>query len=268
MALDGKTLRRSFDRAAAQAPLHLVRAGAAEQRLVLGQVAVDGKSHAITAGPQRPVLLSLQGTIVTADAMHCQRAVAEQVWAQGGNDVLALKGNQGTLREDVGQLLDAAPSLPTTTHTTLEKEHGRIETRPSVVSNEIAWWQEPHHWPGLAAVGKITRTRDIPQQTSTETAYYLLSTSLPAERFGPVARQHGGIENSWHWVLDVTLNEDQARGRKEHSPENLALLRRGALNVVRLEPAEGSRKGKRKRAGCNHEYRTQLLAQFASPHMR
>jgi len=268
VALDGKTRRRSFDRAAGQSPLHLVSAWAAEQRLVLGQVAVDGKSNEITAVPPLPALLSLQGTIVTADARHCQRAVAEQVIAQGGHDVLALQGNPGTLHEDVRHLLDASPSLPTATHTTLEKEQGRIETRTSVVASEIAWLQEQHHWPGLAAIGKITRTRDMSQQASTETAYYLLSTSLSAERFGQVARQHWGSENSLHWVLDVTRNEEQARGRKDHGPEKLALRRRWALNVARLEPSKGSIKGKRKRAGWNNDYLTQLLAQFAAPHMQ
>jgi predicted transposase YbfD/YdcC len=268
VALDGKTLRRSFDRASAQSPLHLVSAWAADQRLVLGQVAVDEKSNEITAVPRLLALLSLRGTIVTADAMHCQRTTAEQVVAQGGDYLLALKANQGTLQEDVRHLLDASPSLPITTHTTVEKDHGRIETRTSVVSDEIAWLQEQHHWPGLAASGKITRTRESGLQTTTETAYYLLSTPLSAERFGQVARQHWGIENRLHWVLDVTMNEDQARQRKDHGPENLALLRRLALNLARLEPSTGSMKGKRKRAGWDNAYLTQLLAQFASPQMR
>ena len=268
VALDGKTLRRSFDHAAGQSPLHLVSAWAADQRLVLGQMAVDGKSNEITAVPKLLSLLSLPGTIVTADAMHCQRLVAEQVVAQGGDYVLALKGNQGTLQEDVRHLLDASPSLPTTTHTAVEKEHGRIETRTGVLLQEIAWLQEQHQWPGLAAVGKITRIREISSQISTETAYYLLSTPLPAERFGQVVRQHWGIENSVHWVLDVTMNEDQLRHRAGHGAENLALLRRLALNLARLEPSKGSIKGKRKRAGWNHSYLTPLLAQFVSPHMR
>jgi predicted transposase YbfD/YdcC len=268
VAIDGKTLRRSFDRASAQSPLHLVSAWAADQRLVLGQIAVDGKSNEITAVPQLLALLSLEGTIVTADPMHCQRTVAEQVVAQGGDYVLALKGNQGTLHEDVRHLLDASPSLPVTTHTTVEKEHGRLETRTSVVSEEIAWLQQQHHWPGLAALGKITRTREINSQISTETAYYLLSRPLSAERLGQVVRQHWGIENSLHWVLDVVMNEDQARRRKDHGPENLALLRRLALNVARLEPSKGSIKGKRKRAGWNNAYLTQLVTQFASSQMR
>jgi predicted transposase YbfD/YdcC len=231
-------------------------------------MAVDGKSKEITAVPKRLSLLSLPGTIVTADAMHCQRLVAEQVLAQGGDYVLALKGNQGTLLEDVRHLLDASPLLPATMHTTVEKEHGRIETRTGVMSHEIAWLQEQHPWPGLVAIGKITRTREISSQTSTETAYSLLSTPLSAERFGHVVRQPWGIENSLHWVLDVTMNEEQVRHRAGHGAENLALLWRLAFNLARLESSQGSIKGKRQRAGWNHAYLTQLLAQVASPHMR
>jgi len=268
VAVDGKTLRRSFDRASAQSPLHLVSAWAADQRLVLAQVAVDDKSNEITAVPPLLALLSLQGAIVTIDAMHCQRATAAQIVEQKGDYVLALKANQESLHDDVRHLVDESPSLPITTHTTVEKEHGRIETRTSVVSTELGWLQEQHQWPGLAALGKITRTREIGAATSTETAYYLLSAPLSAERFGHAVRQHWGIENQLHWVLDVTMNEDQARQRKDHGPENLALLRRLALNVARLEPSKGSMKGKRKRAGWDNAYLTRLLAQFASPHMQ
>jgi predicted transposase YbfD/YdcC len=268
VAIDGKTLRRSFDRASAQSPLHLVSAWAADQRLVLGQVAVDGKSNEITAVPKLLELLSLNGTIVTADAMHCQRTVSAQVLAQGGDYVLALKANQGTLHEDVRHLLEDSPSLAVTRHTEVDKGHGRIETRTSVVSEEIGWLQQEHAWPGLAAIGKVMRTREINAETSTETAYYLLSTPLSAERFGQVVRQHWTIENSLHWVLDVTMQEDRARQRKDHGPENLALLRKLSLNVARLESSKGSMKGKRQRAGWNNDYLTKLLMQFALPQMR
>jgi predicted transposase YbfD/YdcC len=268
VAIDGKTLRRSFDRASAQSPLHLVSAWAADQRLVLGQVAVDGKSNEITAVPKLLELLSLNGTIVTADAMHCQRTVSAQVLAQGGDYVLALKANQGTLHEDVRHLLEDSPSLAVTRHTEVDKGHGRIETRTSVVSEEIGWLQQEHAWPGLAAIGKVMRTREINAETSTETAYYLLSTPLSAERFGQVVRQHWTIENSLHWVLDVTMQEDWARQRKDHGPENLALLRKLSLNVARLESSKGSMKGKRQRAGWNNDYLTKLLMQFALPQMR
>lgn len=229
---------------------------------------MDGKSNEITAVPHLLALLSLDGTIVTADAMHCQRATAMQIVEQQGDYVLALKANQGTLHQDVRHLLDDSPALPVATHTTVDKEHARLETRTSVVTDEIAWLQQQHDWPGLSAIGKVTRTRESRAETSTETAYYLLSTPLSAARFGHVVRQHWGIENQLHWVLDVTMNEDHARHRKDHGPENVALLRRLALNVMRLEPSPGSIKGKRKRAGWDNAYLTQLLTQFALPQMR
>lgn len=208
VAVDGKALRRSFDRASAQSPLHPVRAWAADQRLVLAQVAVDGKSDEITAVP---ALLSLNGTIFTADAMHCQHGTAGQVVGQQGDWVLALKANEGTLHDEVRHVLDESPSLPVNTHTKTDKDHDRIEIRTSVVSTEIAWLQAQQALPGPAAAGKVPRTRESRGEVSTETAYYLLSTALSAERFGQIVRQHWGMENSLHWALDVTGQEDQAR---------------------------------------------------------
>jgi len=151
------------------------------------------------------------------------------------------------------------------------KEQGRIETRTRVLGQEIAWLQQQQQQqqgPGLAAAGRITRIREISSRTSTETAYYLLSTPLPAERFGQLAGQHWGMENSLHWVLDVTINEDQLRHQAGPGAENRALLRRLALNLARLAPSKGSIKGKRKRAGWNPSYLTPLPAQFSSPPMR
>jgi predicted transposase YbfD/YdcC len=268
VAVDGKTLRRSFDRAAEASPLHLVSAWAVEQRLVLGQLAVGGKSNEITAVPELLALLSLEGTIVTADALNCQRHIAETVLARGGDYVLALKGNQGTLHADVSLFLDDPRRPREASHTTVDGGHGRIETRTSLVSADIAWLQESHRWPGLAAIGKVVRIREVAAETSTEVAYYLLSTPLCAERLAEVARAHWGIENGLHWVLDVTMNEDRARNRKDRGPENLALLRRLALNLAKLEPSKGSMKGKLKRAAWDNLFLTQLLAQFAQPQMR
>lgn len=268
VALDGKTLRRSFDRAAGKSALHLVSAWAVDQRLVLGQVAVADKSNEITAIPKLLEMLMLKGAIVTADALNCQRAIAEQVIAQGGDYVLALKGNQGTLHEDVRLFLDDPQRAAPPGHTTVEGDHGRIETRTGMVSSDIAWLQEHHRWPGLAAIGKVTRSREIAGKTTTETAYYLLSTPLSAERFAQAARGHWGIENGLHWVLDVTMNEDQARNRADNGPQNLALLRRLALNLAKLEPSKGSIKGKIKRAGWDDTFLLTLLAQFNNPQMR
>ena len=268
VALDGKTLRRSFDRAAGTSPLHLISAWAVDQRLVLGQRAVGDKSNEITAIPKLLDMLTLKGAIVTADALNCQRAIAAQVSAQGGDYVLALKGNQGTLHADVSLFLDDPRRAAEPSHTTVDGDHGRIEVRTSLVSTEIGWLQEQHQWPGLAAIGKLTRSREIARKSTSQTAYYLLSAPLSAERFGQVVRHHWSIENGLHWVLDVTMNEDQARNRTDNGPENLALLRRLALNLAKLEPSKGSMKSKLKRAGWNNEFLATLLAQFANPQMR
>ncbi len=268
VAIDGKTLRRSFDRAAGKSPLHMLHAWSADQRLLLGQMAVDGKSNEITAVPKLLELLSLKGCIVTADALNCQRAIAAKVVQQGGDYVLALKGNQGTLHDDVRRFLDDPTRPAETVHTTVDGDHGRIETRTSLVCTDITWLQEQHAWPGLAAIGRVVRIREIGGKTSSETAYYLLSTPFPAERFGEVARAHWGVENGLHWVLDVTMNEDQARNRKDHGPQNIALLRRLALNLAKLEGSKGSMKGKLKRAGWDDTFLVSLLAQFGAAQMR
>ena len=267
VALDGKTLRRSYDRAEGSSPLHLVNAWAAEQRLVLGQQAVAGKSNEITAIPQLLKMLSLAGTVVTADAMHCQRQVAQQVVEQSADYVLALKGNQGTLHDDV-RLFLGDPATPVAEATQTNSGHGRVETRTARVSTDVAWLQEIHHWPGLQAVGQVTAYRGEGERTSRETRYYLLSQPWEPERFNEIVRIHWGIENELHWRLDVVFNEDQARNRKGHSAANLALLRKTALNLARLEPSKGSMRGKLKRAGWDNDFLLDILAQFANPLMR
>jgi predicted transposase YbfD/YdcC len=268
VAIDGETLRRSFDRAAAASPLHLVSAWAVEQRLVLGQLAVDDKSNEITAVPRLLAMLALKDTIVTADALNCQRAIAKQVLRQGGDYVLALKGNQGTLHDDVRTFLDD-PATPVACHTETDAGHGRIEIRHARVSHDVAWLQEHHAWPGLAALGQVVARREVVGgETTVETRHYLLSTALGPDRLNQVVRMHWDIENGLHWVLDVVLNEDGARNRTDHGPENLALLRRLALNLAKLEPSEGSMRGKLKRAGWDDAFLARLLAQFAHPQMR
>lgn len=268
VAVDGKTLRRSFDRASGQSPLHMLHAWSVGQRLLLGQLAVDGKSNEITAVPRLLELLCLKGCIVTADALNCQRTIADKVVEQGADYVLALKANQGSLHDDVRRFL-ADPQRPAcATHHSVDAGHGRIETRTSLVCADIDWLQERHAWPGLAAIGQVTRTRALGPKTTTETAFYLLSTALDAERFCEVVRAHWAIENGLHWVLDVTMGEDQARNRKDHGPENIALLRRLALNLAKLEGSKGSMKGKLKRAGWNDAFLTRLLASFRPGHMQ
>lgn len=262
IAIDGKVLRRSFDTASAKSSLHMVSAWGCEQRLVLGQIATDAKSNEITAVPKLLEMLSLKGCIVTVDALNCQRDIACQIVDQGGDYALALKGNQGTLHDDASMFLDDPASEAITTHTTLDGDHGRIETRTSTVSTAIGWLQEHHRWPGLKAIGKIVRTRETGAKTSTETAYYLLSTIISAERFGQVVRAHWAVENNLHWTLDVVMNEDQARNRLDNGPNNLAVLRHMALNILNAQKSKISNRRKIKRAGWSNAFLANLIAQI------
>ncbi len=262
VAIDGKVLRRSFDRASGKSALHMVTAWGCDQRLVLAQIATDAKSNEITAVPKLLATLSLKGTIVTTDALNCQRAIARQIVEQGGDYALALKGNQGTLHDDVVRFLDDPASAVTAAKPDVDAGHGRIETRTVTVSADINWLQDDHRWPGLKAIGKVDRIRETSAGTTTETAYYLLSIVLSAERFNEVVRQHWGVENRLHWRLDVVMNEDQDRTRLGSGPQNLAVLRHMALNALQKEGAKGSMRGKLKRAGWDNAYLTRLLANF------
>ena len=262
VAIDGKVLRRSFDRASDKSALHMVSAWGCEQRMVLAQIATDAKSNEITAVPALLRMLSLKGTIVTTDALNCQRVIAQQIVDQGGDYALALKGNQGMLHDDVVRFLDDPASNVTTAPPTVDADHGRIETRTATVSTQIGWLQDDHRWPGLKAIGKVERIRETAAKTTTETAYYLLSTALSPDRFNEVVRSHWGIENRLHWRLDVVMNEDQDRTRLGNGPNNLAVLRHMALNVMQKDATKGSLRGKFKRAGWDDTYLNNLLALF------
>ena len=262
IAIAGKVLRRSFDRASGKSALHMVSAWRCEQRMVLAQIATDEKSNEITAVPELLKLLSLKKTIVTVDALNCQRAIAQQIVGQGGDYALALKGNQKTLHADVKLFLDDPAREAGDTHATVDNDNGRIETRVATVTSDIAWLQHSHKWPGLVCIGKITRTRETIKGKTVETAYYLLSTKLSAERFNEVVRSHWGVENRLHWRLDVIMNEDQDRNRMDNSPYNHAILRHMALNVFQKEGSKGSLRGKFKRAGWDDAFLRQLLAAF------
>jgi predicted transposase YbfD/YdcC len=262
VAIDGKVLRRSFDRASGKSPLHMVSAWGCRQRLVLAQIATDAKSNEITAVPKLLRLLRLQGVIVTADALNCQRAIAEQIVEQKGDYALALKGNQGTLHDDVVLLLDDPELKASRARPLVEADHGRLETRTATVSTEIGWLQKQHQWPGLKAIGKVERVRETADRTTTETAYYLLSSELTPERFNEVVRQHWGIENSLHWRLDVVMNEDQDRTRAGNGAQNLAVLRHMVINAMQKEGSKGSMRGKFKRAAWDDRFLFRLLEMF------
>jgi predicted transposase YbfD/YdcC len=203
-----------------------------------------------------------EDTIVTVDALNCQRAIARQIVDQGGNYAPALKANQATLHDDVSRFLDDPECKASTAPPVIDADHGRIETRIARVCTDIDWLQETHKWPGLAAIGKVVSTRETTVKTTTETAYYLLSAALSAERFNEVVRSHWGVENRLHWRLDVVMNEDQDRTRMGNGPHNLAVLRHIALNVIQKETSKGSLRGKLMRAGWDDRYLAQLLALF------
>jgi predicted transposase YbfD/YdcC len=265
IALDGKTVRGSHDRATGQQAIHVVSAWATANRLVLAQVKVDAKSNEITALPELLGQLSVAGCLVTIDAMGCQRTIAQQILDQGGDYVLALKDNQGTLAADVqfSFALALGEGDGAAQATTVEKGHGRIETRRALVIDDAAvltWLQERHAWPGLAAIGMVQAERRLDTERAVEDRYYLLSRPLAAATFGEAVRSHWGIENRVHWVLDVTFHEDQSRIRSGHAAENFAVLRHIALNLLQQQQTKRvSLKGKRKKAGWDTDYLLEIL---------
>jgi predicted transposase YbfD/YdcC len=262
IAIDGKVLRRSFDRASNKSALHMVSAWGCDQRMVLAQIATEAKSNEITAVPKLLEMLSLKGTIVTVDALNCQREIAQKIVGQGGDYALALKGNQGTLHDDVVTYLNDPASKTITAKPVVDGDHGRIETRTATVSTNIEWLQDNHQWPGLAAIAKVHRTREIKGKTTSETAYYLLSADLSPERCNEAVRSHWGVENRLHWRLDVTMNEDQDRTRLGNAPHNLAVLRDMALNVMQKDKSKNSLRGKFMCAGWDDKYMARLMALF------
>jgi predicted transposase YbfD/YdcC len=253
-------LRRSLDPSRARSALHMISAWCCDKRLVLAQIATNTKSKESAAVLKLLDFLSLKGTIVTTDALNCQREIARQIVEKGGDYVLALKANHRALHADVSQLLDDPRHETADKHATADSDHGRVETRTSLVSTEIEGLQKRHRWPGLAAVGKVIRTRDTATRTTTETAYYLLSATLSSERLGEVARSHWGVENRLHWVLNAVMNEDQARNRNDNSAYNLAILRHMALNLMQKDRSRVSLRSKFNLAGWKDEFLAKLLA--------
>ncbi len=267
IALDGKTLRHSFDTAAGRAAIHLVSAWAAKNRLVLGQVKVSDKSNEITAFPALLALLDLRDCTVTIDAMGCQKEIARQIISQGGDYVLALKGNQGQIFEDVRLFFEDArehgvvAGIRLRCDETTEKDHGRIEKRHYEVVAEIDWLFGKEEWAGLRSIGMAESTRRIGEKVETERRYFLCSLGGSARKFGRAVRGHWGIENSEHHVLDVSFDEDACRIRWENGAENFATLRHIALNLCRREPtAKRGIKARLRRAGWDEEYLLRVLA--------
>lgn len=268
VAIDGKTLRRSHDRCRGKRALHLVNVWASDSGLVLGQAKVDEKSNEIRAIPELLRLLDLSGCIVTIDAMGCQTAIAEQVIAAGADYLLAVKKNQGQLYEEVQDLFHGAQELgfdgvPYDYAETVNKGHGRVERRQCWVVADpqaLAYVEDGARWPGLQAVAKVTAHRCIGDRTTQESRYYITSLAQGAGGLLHASRTHWGIENSLHWMLDIAFREDESRVRKDHGPQNLAILRQIALNLLKQETTgKHSIHSKRLKAGWKEEYLLKVL---------
>ena len=265
IAIDGKTLRRSYQEGGAKAPIHMVSAWSAKQNLVLGQVKVAEKSNEITAIPKLLDMLVIKGAVVTIDAMGCQREIAAKIIEKEADYVLALKGNQGTLRDDVEEFFteqkankytDCKPSR----HETLEKSHGRIETRTVTVVGTIDWLKERHTWTGLTSIVMVESRREIAGKIEHEARFYITSLKADAERLGMAIRGHWGIENGLHWVMDMVFRDDECRIRKDNAPANFATVKHMASNLLRQAPGKDSLRVKRKVAAWDDDYLAAIVA--------
>jgi len=267
IAIDGKTMRRSHDRSRGLGPLHLVSAWASEHGLSLGQVATEEKSNEITAIPELIDQIDVQGAIVTIDAMGCQKAIAKKIVDARGDYVLAVKDNQPKLHDAIKDLFsderqDDLLKMQHRQHQTSEKGHGRCDDRCYVLAKipRNASWKDA--WPGATAVGMAVRTTQKSDgTTSGDVRYFITSCYLSGERFAQAVRGHWGIENSLHWVLDVTFDEDQSRTRERFAASNLSWLRRFAISLLKRHPSKHSIKGKSEMAGWNNEFLMQVLTE-------
>jgi predicted transposase YbfD/YdcC len=266
IAIDGKALRRSFDRAAGKAALHLVSAWATEQHLVLGQVATDAKSNEITAIPKLLGLLDVSGAIVTIDAMGCQKEIAAKIREGGGDYVLAVKDNQPHLLEDIQLCFEQAlandfAGLGHSRHEEVYAGHGRKETHQVYTILRPEGIRDQALWKDLGAITLIYSERqEAGKEDTAEVRYYIGSKAAKASAYAGYVRGHWGIENGLHWILDVSFDEDRCRMRTDHSAENMALLRRLALSLLKQHGGKGSVRGKRKRSGWDDRVLVEILS--------
>jgi predicted transposase YbfD/YdcC len=270
VAFDGKTLRGSQDEGNGKKALHLVSAGASASGLLLGQRKVAEKSNKITAIPELLKQLYVEGGIVSIDAMGCQKDIARTIIEAKADYVLALKGNQGQLHEDVQEWFawaqqTAFKDMPHTFWQTTNKAHGRIEIRRCwALSDPRAFEVIRHHdgWAGLQSIARVQRERRMDDPVQSETAFFISSLPADAKLLLHAVRAHWSVENTFHWTLDVTSREDDARLRSGASAENFAVLRHISLNLLKHHPAKLSLKRKRFKAALDHNFLLALLSQF------
>jgi predicted transposase YbfD/YdcC len=263
VAIDGKTARRSGGKAGKGA-IHMVSAFAASQRLVLGQVKVAEKSNEIVAIPKLLDMLVVEGAIITIDAMGCQRAIAQKIIDKKADYVFGLKGNQGTLRDDVEVFVteQRTKNFADTTISraqTIDADNGRIETRTTTVIHDVDWLQKRHGWPGLNAVAIVESTREAGGVIEHDTRFYITSLVMLAHLLGPVIRSHWAIENSLHWVMDMVFRDDECRVRTDHAPTNFTTIKHMACNLLRRPSGKDSLRVRRKVAGWDDEFLASLV---------
>ena len=242
IAVDGKTLRSSFDNASSKSALHMVNAWATQAGISLGQLATDTKSNEITAIPKLLDLVNVEGCTITIDAMGCQKAITEKIVGERADFVISLKGNQGNLHEGVREFFDWAEKekssdKPELRHfETTDGDHGRIEVRRYWVSDEVNWVENKTDWAGLRSIAMVEAERTLNGKTSIERRYFISSHSLEkSEKTVQAIRAHWGVENGLHWVLDVAFHEDDCRIRTGHADENFGIVRQIALNLLKQE---------------------------------
>jgi predicted transposase YbfD/YdcC len=265
IAIDGKTSRRTHDRRRGKPAIHMVSAFAARQRLVLGQVKVSEKANEIVAIPKLLDLLAIEGAIVTIDAMGCQRGIAQRIVDKKADYVLALKGNQGSLHADVTLFIteQRARHFKDTTISrdrTVDADHGRIETRHVTVIHDVDWLQQRHAWPELRGIIMVESHRECGEQSEHETRLYLTSLTATAAVLGPVVRSHWAIENSLHWVMDMTFRDDETRLRTNHAPANFTTIKHMAHNLIRTAQGKDPLRLRRKLAAWDDNFLVSLLA--------
>lgn len=265
IAIDGKTVRRSYRKKGAEDPIHVVSAFAAGQRMALGQVKVGHKSNEIIAIPALLDLLAVEGAVVTIDAMGCQRDIARTIIDKKADYILALKGNQGTLRDDVELFAREQKAVgfrdtSVSRDTTVAGDHGRLETRTVTVFNDIGWLQTNHQWPGLKSVVMVESERSAGGKIETETRFYITSLTLLATAIGPMIRSHWMVENGLHWVLDMVFRDDECRVRTDHAPFILHIVKQLALNVLRTRKSKDSLRMRRKVAAWDENALAAYLA--------
>lgn len=260
IAIDGKRLRGSFDRRDGKAAIHMVSAWACANEIVLGQIKVNDKSNEITAIPALLKILELKGAIVSIDAMGCQKEIAEEIIEHGADYILAVKDNQKTLCEQVQQQFKITTLA--SKEEKIEKNHGRMENRTCSVITNLNFLDEADNWKGIKSVIRIEskRTDMISQTPTNETRYYISSLIRSAKQFNELVRNHWHIETKLHWTLDVVFNEDLSRVRKGYGDENFSILRRIALNLIRLDKTPKiSQRNKRNKSAWNDQFLEKML---------